>query len=243
MEWDKFWAENKKVLEDRAHRYMSVHKDTHVEFTVTNLPDEEVIVQVPIHPQKPEMGTRVGRRSNKLLLDAEDVELFKEGTEVTLLRWGNFFVDSIRRSAEGKILSVTGRANPEATNFSKTTKVSWLAGVPDLLPCTVVEFDHLISKAKIIDEEDFKDFVNKDSKREFQILCDPCVRFVKAGEVISPVTHYVLTVTHYVLICHSPGHPARATRVFPLRRGLHWQVRYSCTAHSTCLVVLGLMTF
>ena len=85
MEWDKFWAENKKVLEESAHRYMSVSKDTCVPFTITNLPTEESIVSIPLHPQKPDMGTRVSRRFNKLLLDQEDVNTFVEGEEMIKL--------------------------------------------------------------------------------------------------------------------------------------------------------------
>ena len=45
-------------------------------------------------------------------------------------------------------LIMTGRSHPEATNFSKTKKLSWLADVEDLVPATLVEFDHLISKVK-----------------------------------------------------------------------------------------------
>ena len=92
------------------------------------------------------MGTRVCRRFNKLLLDQDDVSLLAEGEEVTLLRWGNFFIDTITRDASGKITGAEGRVHPEATNFSKTKKLTWLAAVPDLVPCTLVEFDHLISK-------------------------------------------------------------------------------------------------
>ena len=37
---------------------------------------------------------------------------------------------------------------------------------PDLVPCTLVEFDHLISKAKLGDEEKFQDFINPVTKVE-----------------------------------------------------------------------------
>lgn len=184
MEWDKFWAENKKVLEETAHRYMSVTKDTCVTLTVTNLPSEESIVSIPLHPQKPEMGTRVSRRYNKLLLDQEDVSTFVEGEEITLLRWGNFFIDKIERDSAGNVTGLVGRAHPEATNFSKTKKMSWLAAVPDLVACTLVEFDHLISKAKLGDDEDFKDFVNPRTRFESVALCDPCLREVKQNQII-----------------------------------------------------------
>ncbi len=40
---------------------------------------------------------------------------------------------------------------------------------PDLVPCQLLEFDHIISKAKLADDEDFKDFVNPNTKFEVQL--------------------------------------------------------------------------
>lgn len=40
---------------------------------------------------------------------------------------------------------------------------------PDVVACRLVEFDHLISKAKLGDEEDFKDFVNPNTRKEVRI--------------------------------------------------------------------------
>ena len=37
---------------------------------------------------------------------------------------------------------------------------------PDLVPCKLVEFDHLISKAKLGDDEKFQDFINPVTKVE-----------------------------------------------------------------------------
>ena len=66
MEWDKFWAENKKVLEESAKRFMAVATVDAVEFTVTNVAAQIEVVPVQVHPQKPEMGFRVMRRLNKV---------------------------------------------------------------------------------------------------------------------------------------------------------------------------------
>jgi glutamyl/glutaminyl-tRNA synthetase len=66
MEWDKFWAENKRVLEDECPRYMGVNTTDMVLFTITNVEPEEVAVSVQIHPQKPELGNRVMRRYHKV---------------------------------------------------------------------------------------------------------------------------------------------------------------------------------
>ena len=69
-------------------------------------------------------------------------------------------------------------------NFSKTMKCTWLAAIPDVVECTLVEFDHLISKAKLDDGDNFQDFVNPKTRFETSALCDPCLRNVNAGTTI-----------------------------------------------------------
>jgi hypothetical protein len=44
---------------------------------------------------------------------------------------------------------------------------------PELVPCQLVEFDHIISKAKLTDEDKFQDFVNPVTKTE--VSSAPCV--------------------------------------------------------------------
>lgn len=130
MEWDKFWSDNKKVWEEVAPRYMGITRAHAVLFTVTNLPQGDAVerAQVPLHPQKAEMGQRVVLRCSRLWLEQEDAAAFAVGEEVTLLRWGNFIIDEIvRDESSGIVSAITGHFNPEATNFSKTKKVTWLA--------------------------------------------------------------------------------------------------------------------
>ncbi len=55
------------------------------------------------------------------------MNLFEVNEEVTLLRWGNFVIDKINKDENGVILNVEATYNPNATNFSKTKKASWLS--------------------------------------------------------------------------------------------------------------------
>ena len=126
----------------------------------------------------------------------------------------------------GKVTAMSGRYHPEATNYSKTKKTTWIADVvrgktfcllscliiiiiiiiimyvlftwlflclfcskfptlplifspfsiyfppiildikPDLVRCKVFEFDHLIAKAKLGEDENFQDFLNPVTKTE-----------------------------------------------------------------------------
>jgi glutamyl/glutaminyl-tRNA synthetase len=187
MEWDKFWSANKKFLEERAYRYMGVTEANKVPFVVTNAPVIPEVHTAPLHPQKPELGTRPMRRGRDLLIEHDDAEMCVEGVEITFLRWGNMIVDKIHKDAQsGRVSRVEGRFNKDSTSFSKTKKVSWLADSGDgsVVRCKIVELGHLITKAKLEPDEDFKQYVNKNSLLEIPALVDPCIRLVREGEVL-----------------------------------------------------------
>ena len=64
MEWDKFWSENKRVLEADSARYMGITTKNIVKFHITNIDDNaHTAVSVPINPLKPDQGTRVSSMS------------------------------------------------------------------------------------------------------------------------------------------------------------------------------------
>ena len=46
---------------------------------------------------------------------------------MTLLRWGNVTITAIETGADGKVTALRGTHDPEATNFSKTKKATWIA--------------------------------------------------------------------------------------------------------------------
>jgi len=186
MEWDKFWSENKKVLEEKSPRYMGVSERGKVLLELTNVSEEVVEHSVQIHPQKPELGQRIMLRYSKVYIDQIDAATYKVGEEVTLLRWGNVTITSIVASEDGSgtITKLSGTYDPAATNFSKTKKATWVAAVSQLVPCKLVEFDHLISKPKLAEDDRFEDFVNPHTREESDAWCDPCVGTVAAGEVI-----------------------------------------------------------
>ena len=126
MEWDKFWAENKQVLETSAVRYMGVSTPQEVLLTLTNVPAEITAHSTPLMPQLPEKGTRVIRRFNKVMIDQADALCMSEGEMVTLLRWGNVTITKIEK-VDGKVKSMTGEYNADSTDFKKTKKYTWLA--------------------------------------------------------------------------------------------------------------------
>ena len=55
---------------------------------------------------------------------------------------------------------------------------------PDIVPCTLVEVDHLISKPKLADGDNFQDFINPVTRAEMGAHGDACIRTVTEGQVI-----------------------------------------------------------
>jgi glutamyl-tRNA synthetase len=185
MEWDKFWSENKKLLEEVCPRFMAVNDDQKVKIVIENVEDKVSGHTVQLHPQKPEHGTRVMRRGKYLWLDQIDAKMVKLGEDVTLLRWGNIKIKAIEMEAGSDVIhTIRADYDATATNFSKTKKLTWLAAVDDAVPMTIVEFDHLISKAKLGEEDNFKDYVNSKSRWEYTALGDPMIRSLAPGSVI-----------------------------------------------------------
>ena len=71
-----------------------------------------------------------------------------------------------------QIVSVDAKLNLDNKDYKKTQKVTWLADTAKAPPISVVchEYDHIISKPILGKDEDFKDFINKDSKVGTPIL-------------------------------------------------------------------------
>ncbi|CAI5707113.1 unnamed protein product [Peronospora effusa] len=184
MEWDKFWTVNKRVLDPIAPRYFAVAKELSVLLTLTNVSSEVIGIPVARHPKDPSMGNKMVRFCNKLLLERDDVAKFVEGEEVTLMRHGNIIVKKLNKAADGTITSVEAENFPEG-DFKKTKlKVTWLADVQDLVPLTLVEFDHLLNKPKLEEGDNFYDFLTETTRAEMHAVGDHELRNMKEGDIV-----------------------------------------------------------
>jgi glutamyl/glutaminyl-tRNA synthetase len=92
MVWHKFWAENKKQIDKRAKRFMAIDEKRHKVLRITDGPKEEhnSFVETQVHPKDASIGNRLIRLSDKVILEAEDVEGVEVGESIVLLRWGMF---------------------------------------------------------------------------------------------------------------------------------------------------------
>ncbi|XP_054248728.1 bifunctional glutamate/proline--tRNA ligase [Indicator indicator] len=184
MEWDKIWSFNKKVIDPVAPRYTALLKDAVVP---VNIPEaQEEMKEVAKHPKNADVGLKPVWYGSKVLIEGADAETLTEGEVVTFINWGNIVITKLNRNSSGKIVSIDAKLNLENKDFKKTTKITWLAETPraPLIPTVCVNYEHLITKPVLGKDEDFKQYINQNSKQEEMMLGDPCLRDLKKGDII-----------------------------------------------------------
>ncbi|CAH1261365.1 EPRS [Branchiostoma lanceolatum] len=164
MEWDKIWAFNKKVIDPVAPRFNALQRDGAVLVNLPGVKDE--MKEVPKHPKNPDVGQKEVWYSSRVYIDGQDAATLTEGEVVTFINWGNVIVKKINKNKSGAVESIDAQLNLENTDYKKTAKLTWLADTPKapFTPTVVTHFDHIISKGVLAKEDEFKNFVNKDTK-------------------------------------------------------------------------------
>lgn len=184
LEWSLIWAGNKKVIDPIAPRHTAVLEKDACKLIVSGGPATDIVEDKPKHKKNLDIGTKKVVFSSKLLIDQDDAKTLKDGEEFTLMDWGNAIVEKIHANAEGVITSIDVKLHLEG-DFKKTEKkITWLADTKDVSPVELVDFDHLINKDKIEDDENFMDFLTKDTMFHTTALADTNVKNLKVGDII-----------------------------------------------------------
>ncbi|XP_053164871.1 bifunctional glutamate/proline--tRNA ligase isoform X2 [Hemicordylus capensis] len=184
MEWDKIWSFNKKVIDPVAPRYTALLKDKVI---TVNVPEaQEEVKEVAKHPKNAEVGLKPVWYSPKVLIEGADADTLTEGETVTFINWGNMIITKIHKNFAGQITSIDAKLNLENKDYKRTAKITWLAETPHgpPIPTICVNYEHLITKPVLGKEEDFKQYVNRNSKQEELMLGDPCLKDLKKGDII-----------------------------------------------------------
>ena len=158
MEWDKLWAINKQILDPIVPRYTCVRKDTAVKLTISNGPDSPEATMHPLHMKNPALGNKPVMFSKNLLLEKEDAKTLEANQKVTMMKLGNIMIKE--KIVKGNDIELIGEYLPDDKDFKKTVKLTWLCNDPSTtMEIQMVEFDHLINKAKIEEEDDITKLV------------------------------------------------------------------------------------
>uniref|UniRef100_A0A0C9RLA1 Bifunctional glutamate/proline--tRNA ligase n=1 Tax=Fopius arisanus TaxID=64838 RepID=A0A0C9RLA1_9HYME len=189
MEWDKIWSINKKVVDPVAVRYTALNEDELIPVHVSGA--IEGVLTVQNHPKDPSRGTKEVKTGPLVLIERTDAETLTEGQNATFINWGNLMIEAIKKE-NGVITAVNAKLNIDNKDYKNTVKLTWLAAkspakevsAEELLNCYAVYFDHIISKPVLGKDDDFKDFVAKDTRKEVKLLGEFELKRVKKGEII-----------------------------------------------------------
>ncbi|XP_033626756.1 bifunctional glutamate/proline--tRNA ligase-like [Asterias rubens] len=184
MEWDKLWSFNRKVIDPKVPRFSAVVKTDAVPVTVKGAKEDSK--DVAKHPKNESVGMKKVWYSSKVMIDQVDAAVLSDGEVVTFVNWGNIIVNKIHKDGSGKISSIDATLNLDNQDYKKTTKLTWLAETEKapLIPAVMMHYDYLITKGILGKDENFKDFVNTNSKTETMLLGDPELASLKKGEII-----------------------------------------------------------
>lgn len=185
LEWNLIWAINKKVIDPIAPRYTAVYKKDAVKVKLSgkDAPAEVREEDKPKHKKNADLGNKKVLFSSDILIDHDDASLLKEGEEITLMDWGNAIINKINKEAD-VVTSIEATLHLEG-DFKKTEKkITWVADTKDLIPVELVDFDHLINKDKIEEDENFEDFLTETTEFHTQALADLNIKNLKVGDVI-----------------------------------------------------------
>jgi len=127
--------------------------------------------------------------SNNLFIEFEDAQAIEPNEEVTLFDWGNIIVRSINKNEDGS-LSLIGETNLQGDPKLPKKKIMWIAcstsistvNVDDSIPVIIRELDYLITKKKLEEGDEIKDFINPDSLRDTEALGESSLRVLNKGD-------------------------------------------------------------
>jgi len=189
LDWTLFWATNKKYIDPVAPRHTAITKENAVKATVTGNDVLSHTLIKPKHGKNPELGMKTVAYGPTILVDQVDAQAFTEGEEITLMNWGNAFVRKVSHS-----LNCLDRKQVTALDLElnlngdvKTTKqkITWLAiEAQELVPVELVDFDYLITKDKIEEDDNVDDFLNEHTEFRTEAWADCNVAALKVDDII-----------------------------------------------------------
>ncbi|WLF81239.1 glutamate--tRNA ligase [Lodderomyces elongisporus] len=182
LDWSVIWALNKKIIDPVAPRFTAIDAKNAVRVKLLNGPNEPYTEKKPRHKKNPEVGEKNVVYASDLLIDQADADL-TEGEEVTFMDWGNVIVSKVNKSGD-IVESIEANLHLEG-DFRKTSKkLTWLADSKDKIDVDLVDFDHLITKDKLDEEDNFEDFLTPETEFHTKAIADANVATLQAGDII-----------------------------------------------------------
>jgi len=110
-------------------------------------------------------------------LEKVDTEGMEVGESIVLTRWGVVKLTQVEGGLEGIY-------DPNGDVKAAKRKLSWLADVPENIPVVLTEFDNLIIKEKLEEDDKFEDYLNPNTQAETEVIGDAGLKTLKEHDII-----------------------------------------------------------
>ncbi|KAA6406520.1 MAG: glutamyl-tRNA synthetase [Lasallia pustulata] len=188
LDWTLFWATNKKYIDPVAPRHTAIIKENAVPATVKGARAAPYTEQKPKHGKNPGVGMKSVVFSGSTLIDQEDARSFKQDEEITLMGWGNAIVRKISGTLNPlnkDVGSLELELHLQGDVKKTEKKITWLSTEgQELVPVELVDFDYLITKDKIEDDDEVEDFLNPHTEFRVAAVADCNVAELKENDII-----------------------------------------------------------
>ena len=190
LDWTIFWATNKRHIDPIAPRHTAVVDEKVVKAHVVGAPREAYTEDKPRHGKNDSLGTKKVVYSPFIILDQDDAKSFTDDEEITLMNWGNAFVRKITRSGHGSggddvVTDLELELHLSGDVKQTDKKVTWLSvDGPKLIPVQLVEFDHLITKDKLDEDDRVDDFLTHQTIFRTEARADHNVSSLDVDDII-----------------------------------------------------------
>ncbi|GAA6011598.1 hypothetical protein JCM10207_002674 [Rhodosporidiobolus poonsookiae] len=195
LEWDSIWNLNKKVIDPVAPRFVALEKEALVPVKIIGgegapAPGQVESKPQPKHKKNPDVGSKTTLYADVIYVEQADAATFAQDEELTLMDWGNAFVRSIKKNAQGKVEQLEMELNL-AGDFKKTKKkVTWLAspdagkGAEALPSVELLDYDYLIVKKKLEEDDSVEALLNPKTEYRTPAVADHNISALPAGTII-----------------------------------------------------------
>ncbi|KAL8988846.1 MAG: hypothetical protein Q9177_002139 [Variospora cf. flavescens] len=189
LDWTTFWATNKKYIDPVAPRHTAIELENAVTATVKGARVAPYTEDKPKHGKNPELGTKKVAYSSEILIDQADAQAFEQDEEITLMNWGNAIVRSISHSLNpihrSLVTSLELELHLQGDVKKTKQKITWLAkSGQEPIPVELVDFDYLITKDKLEEDDNVDDFLNPKTEFRTEAVADGNVAELKENDVI-----------------------------------------------------------
>ena len=193
MDWTKFWATNKKHIDPIAPRYTAVDSKDKVQVTVVGAREAPYSEDKDVHAKNSDLGKKKVWYSKNIIMDQADAQSFAQDEEITLMNWGNAIVKSISHSLNPigllpgqtqKVTSLELELHLQGDVRKTSKKVTWLSTDQELIPIKLYDFDYLLTKDKLEEEDDFEKFLNPNTETITECLADCNVADLKEDGIM-----------------------------------------------------------